>query len=68
MHSKRNCRRQIMVILSGLMKQETTVTLDSYMTVGTDQYKWADGLYVKVVDIKRYSDIYVPSIPGITIF
>ena len=26
-------------------------TLDNYMAVGTDQYKWADGLYVKVAGI-----------------
>lgn len=42
-------------------------TLDSYMAVGTVQYKWADGLYVKVADI-NVTLIYVPSIPGITIF
>ena len=37
------------------------------MAVGTVQYKWADGLYVKVADI-NVTLIYVPSIPGITIF
>ena len=42
-------------------------TLDSYMAVGAVQYKWADGLYVKVVDI-NVTLIYVPSIPCITIF
>ena len=42
-------------------------TLDGYMAVGTDQYKQADGLYVKVADI-NVTPIYVPSILGITIF
>ena len=42
-------------------------TLGSYMIVGADQYKWADGLYVKVAGI-NVTPIYVPLILGITIF
>ena len=41
--------------------------LDGYMAVGTDQYKLADGLYVKVADI-NITLIYIPSILGIIIF
>lgn len=50
-----------------LNEAEGYSTLDGYMAVGTDRYKWADGLYVKVADI-NVTPIYVPSIPGITIF